>query len=141
MAKETRFPVLLRGAWFGMNKAFRDRIYDLGLTTPQYTILRCMIENEGVTQDGLAQLISTNKNNVSSLVKRMLSSGLIAKSSRAGDRRSFLLRVSPKGKRIFSQAVEIADQLRGEVTDQLSPGNEDELAGLLEKCTSSLSKK
>ena len=76
---ENRFPILLRGAWFGMNRAFRDRIKNLGITTAQYTTLRCLSENHEVTQDNLTELTSSNKNNVSSMVKRLISMGSVSK--------------------------------------------------------------
>ena len=88
LTKEDRFPILLRGAWFGMNKAFRERIGSLGLTTSQYTILRNLSENPGVSQDKLAKLIGGNKNNASSLVKRMTSSGLITRKPKKSDKRA-----------------------------------------------------
>ena len=78
---EERIPVLLRGAWFGMNRAFRERLSEVGITTAQYTALRCLHENKGLNQEMLARLISTNKNNCSALVKRLDSRKLIEKKS------------------------------------------------------------
>ena len=135
LTKEDRFPILLRGAWFGMNKAFRERIGSLGLTTSQYTILRNLSENPGISQDELAKLIGGNKNNASSLVKRMTSSGLIARKPNKSDKRAFEIFLTSKGEKLFKETTLIADNLRKEVLLGLPSNTEEELVHLLSKCS------
>ena len=54
LSHENRFPGATAGAWFGMNKAFRNRIKELGITTSQYTLMRCLHESQdGISQDDL----------------------------------------------------------------------------------------
>jgi DNA-binding MarR family transcriptional regulator len=132
---EDRFPILLRGAWFGMNKAFRERISGLGLTTSQYTILRSLSENPGISQEVLCKMIGGNKNNASALVKRMVSSGLIDKKKRNDDKRTFALYLSENGEGIFEEAVLLATTLRQNVLSKLPTRSEEELIYLLNKCT------
>ena len=135
LTKEDRFPILLRGAWFGMNKAFRERIGSLGLTTSQYTILRNLSGNPGISQDELAKLIGGNKNNASSLVKRMTSSGLIARKPNKSDKRAFAIFLTSKGEKLFKETTLIADNLRKEVLSGLPSNIEEELVHLLGKCS------
>jgi DNA-binding MarR family transcriptional regulator len=132
---EDRFPILLRGAWFGMNKAFRERISGLGLTTSQYTILRSLSENPGISQEVLCKMIGGNKNNASALVKRMVSSGLIDKKKRNDDKRTFALFLSQNGEGIFEEAVLLATTLRQNVLAKLPTCSEEELIYHLNKCT------
>ena len=134
--EEDRFPILLRGAWFGMNKAFRERISGLGLTTSQYTILRSLSENPGSSQEELCKLTGGNKNNASALVKRMCTSGLIDKKKRKDDKRAFELYLSENGKCIFEEAVLLATTLRQNVLAKLPTCSEKELIYLLNKSTS-----
>ena len=103
-----RIPVLLRGAWFGMNRAFRERLSEIGITTVQYTALRCLHENKGLNQEMLASLMSTNKNNCSALLKRLDSKVLIEKKVITSDRRNFTLSLTPKGLSLFFKAEKIA---------------------------------
>ena len=135
LTKEDRFPILLRGSWFGMNKAFRERIGSLGLTTSQYTILRNLSENPGISQDELAKLIGGNKNNASSLVKRMNSSGLITRKPKKSDKRAFAIFLTSKGEKLFKETTLIADNLRKEVLLGLPSNTEEELVHLLGKCS------
>ena len=117
-----------------MNKAFRERISGLGLTTSQYTILRSLSENPGISQEVLCKMIG-NKNNASSLVKRMVTSGLIDKKKRKDDKRAFALFLSKNGKGIFDEAVLLATTLRQDVLTKLPSCSEEELIYLLNNCT------
>ena len=133
-SEEDRFPILLRGAWFGMNKAFRERISGLGLTTSQYTILRCLYENPGISQDELTKLIGGNKNNASALVKRMVVAKLIIKLPNKADKRTCQLFLCSKGKSAYRQASMEAIGLRKKIISSLPKASEEELISLFNKC-------
>ena len=136
-----RIPVLLRGAWFGMNRAFRERLSEIGITTVQYTALRCLYENKGLNQEMLASLMSTNKNNCSTLLKRLDSKELIKKKVITSDRRNFTLSLTPKGSSLFLKAEKIAKDLQKEVIGAHPVETEQKLVSLLNKCTESISNK
>ena len=136
-----RIPVLLRGAWFGMNRAFRERLSEIGITTVQYTALRCLHENKGLNQEMLASLMSTNKNNCSTLLKRLDSKELVKKKVITSDRRNFTLSLTPKGLSLFFKAEKIAQELQKEVIGVLPVDSEQKLVSLLNKCTESISNK
>ena len=134
-----RLPVLLRGVWFGLNRVFRKRLRELGITTTQYTALRCLHENKGLNQNSLANLMSTNKNNSSALIKRLYAQGLILKKAIPSDRRNFTLNLTEKGKVTFLQAEKIASNLQREVMGVLPDNSEPRFIPILEKCTESIS--
>ena len=134
-----RLPVLLRGVWFGLNRVFRKRLRELGITTTQYTALRCLHENKGLNQNSLANLMSTNKNNSSALIKRLYAQGLILKEAIPSDRRNFTLNLTEKGKVTFLKAEKIASDLQREVMGVLPDNSEKSLISILEKCTESIS--
>lgn len=136
-----RFPVLLRGAWFGINKAFRSRLKLLGLTTTQFTTLRCIEESTVINQAELAKKISTNKNNSSALIKRLHRLKLIKKQVSPKDRRISLIELTEKGHSLFLEAEKIADEVHSEVINELPPGSEGELIELLSLCTNNLTGK
>jgi len=136
-----RVPVLLRGAWFGMNRVFRERLSEIGITTAQYTALRCLHENKGLNQEMLASLMSTNKNNCSTLLKRLDSKELVKKKVITSDRRNFTLSLTPKGSSLFLKAEKIAKDLQKEVIGVHPVDTEHKLVSLLNKCTESISNK
>jgi DNA-binding MarR family transcriptional regulator len=124
-----------------MNRAFRERLSEIGITTVQYTALRCLHENKGLNQEMLASLMSTNKNNCSALLKRLDSKELIKKKVITSDRRNFTLSLTPKGLSLFFKAEKIALELQKEVIGVLPVDSEQKLVSLLNKCTESISNK
>src|SRR5437660_12273708 len=83
-----RLPLLLRRAWYGLNQAFRRRIAGLGITPDQFTVMRTLLENEGLTQRELTHLISSDPNTIASLLTRMERAGLLPRQSHEHDRRA-----------------------------------------------------
>src|SRR5688572_10652305 len=92
-----RLPPLLRRAWYGLNQAFRRRIAHLGVTPDQFTVLRTLLEQDGITQSQLTATMTSDPNTVASLVNRMEKAGLIKRETHERDRRANRLRVSRRG--------------------------------------------
>ena len=110
-----RLPLLLRRAWYGLNQAFRRRIAHLGITPDQFTVMRTLLENEGITQRRLTELMSSDPNTVASLLERMEQAGLVERQSQEKDRRAHWLRLKPRGKRKYETAREIALTMQAEI--------------------------
>lgn len=114
-----RLPPLLRRAWYRLNQAFRRRIAHLEITPDQFTVLRTLLEQEGVTQRQLAALISSDPNTVASLVHRMEMAGLLERQPHTADRRANRLRLKPRGREKYQKARAIAVALQAEVLNAL----------------------
>ncbi len=110
-----RLPLLLRRAWYGLNQAFRRRITHLGITPDQFTVLRTLLENEGITQRELTQLMTSDPNTVASLLERMEKAGLLERRKHEQDRRALRIRLKPSGKNKYEEAREIAVALQTEI--------------------------
>src|SRR5882724_13150188 len=83
-----RLPPLLRRAWYGLNQAFRRRIAHLDITPDQFTVMRTLLENEGIRQRELTELMSSDPNTVASLLERMERAELIERQVHEADRRA-----------------------------------------------------
>lgn len=110
-----RLPMLLRRAWYGLNQAFRRRIAHLKLTPDQFTVMRTLLEHEGISQRELTTLMSSDPNTVASLLERMEKAGFIERHARENDRRTNCLRVKVRGRDRFETARDIAMALQNEV--------------------------
>src|SRR6266705_1550850 len=86
-----RLPLLLRRAWYSLNQAFRRRTAQLEITPDQFTVMRTLLENDGITQRELTQLMSSDPNTVASLLERMESAGLIQREKHRKDGRAHQL--------------------------------------------------
>lgn len=108
---------MLRRAWYGLNQAFRRRITHLHITPDQFTVMRTLLEHDGITQRELTQLISSDPNTVASLVNRMEQAGLIERETHERDRRANRLRLKPRGRTRYEKARAIAITLQEEALD------------------------
>src|SRR5436190_3866209 len=114
-----RLPLLLRRAWYGLNQGFRRRIAHLGITPDQFTVMRTLLENQGLTQRGLTELMSSDPNTVAALLERMEQAGLVGRRSHEKDRRAHRLRLRPLGRRKYEAAREVAVRLQTEILGTL----------------------
>jgi len=110
-----RLPRLLRQAWYGLNQAFRRRIANLGITPDQFTVLRTLLENEGMTERELAQAMTSDANTVASLVERMELAALVQRQPHEKDRRAHRLYATTSGRRKYSEAREVAVAMQTEI--------------------------
>jgi len=116
-----RLPPILRRAWYGLNQAFRRRIVHLGLTPDQFTVMRTLLEHEGISQRQLTSLMSSDPNTVAALLERMEKAGLIERQTHERDRRANWLRLNARGQNKYEAAREIAVGLQNEVLSALPP--------------------
>ena len=114
---EQKFPVLIRGAWFGMNKAFRGKLARSSITPVQYTVLRNLVEGEGsvLSQQCLANALGTNKNNLADLLNRMEEKKLIKRHENKVDQRNKSVSITEDGMIEFVRAREQACSLQSEI--------------------------
>lgn len=106
----------------------------LGLSLAKFDVLAQLDQHpDGISLGFLSERLQVTGGNVSGLVQRLLADDLIIKQMSDTDRRSFLVRLSPKGESVFREACEIhrkkLEQLFAKVAD-------DELDGALGMLTS-----
>ncbi|HMP82073.1 MAG TPA: MarR family winged helix-turn-helix transcriptional regulator [Verrucomicrobiota bacterium] len=121
-----RLPMLLRRAWYGLNQAFRRRIAHLNLTPDQFTVLRTLLEQDGISQRELTALMSSDPNTVAALLERMEKAGLIGRETHEKDRRANRLGLKPKGRARYKEARKIAIQLQVQILDTLPMSRREE---------------
>jgi len=134
------FPILIRSCWFGLNKIFRNKLRSLSLTPVQFTILRCLNENgeNGISQELLSTMIFSNKNNTSSILKRMEKMGYITREQNRTDQREKIISCTNKGKNVFKLAECEATDVRQETIENLTSEEMVSVCNSLEKINSKL---
>ena len=136
-----RLPLLLRRAWYGLNQAFRRRIAHLEITPDQFTVMRTLLENEGIRQRELTELMSSDPNTVASLLERMERAGLIQREEHRKDRRAHQLALKSLGRRRYEEAREIAVNVQAEVLSALPESEREkfleDLASVADACKTS----
>ena len=114
-----RLPPLLRRAWYGLNQAFRRRIAHLGVTPDQFTVMRTLLEHEGITQRRLTELMSSDPNTVASLLERMERANLLERQTHEKDRRANALKLKPLARGKYETARGLAVSLQSEILSTL----------------------
>jgi DNA-binding MarR family transcriptional regulator len=88
-----------------VSAAVAAELKTLGLSIPQFDLLSTLTEQEGQTQQELAQRLYVTKGNVSGLVDRLVEAGLVQRRASPGDRRSHALHLTREGKRVAERAM------------------------------------
>jgi DNA-binding MarR family transcriptional regulator len=114
-----RLPPLLRRAWYGLNRAFRRRISALEVTPDQFTVLRTLMEQDGITQRELTEFMSSDPNTVASLLERMENAGLVQRQAHEKDRRARRLRLRTAGRRKYEDCRAVAMAMQEEILSAL----------------------
>lgn len=85
-----------------LNGGLLDRF---GLSVAKFEFL-AQVERypEGVSLGQISSNLKVSSGNVSGLVRRLLADDLITKTMSPDDRRSFIVRFSPKGREVFAEA-------------------------------------
>ena len=120
--KLLKFPILMRSCWFGLNYLFREKISSCPITTVQYTVLRTLFEanTKKLNQKELASLIATNKNNLSSIVKRLEVLKYILFLPNPEDKRENIIKITAKGEKVFFLVNQKALDLQHGLTNRFS---------------------
>lgn len=85
--------------------AIASRLKVLGLSVAQFDLLSTLTEQEGLSQQELAERLYVTKGNVSGLLDRMVEAGLVERRPLPGDRRSNALFLTEKGRDLAGRGM------------------------------------
>jgi DNA-binding MarR family transcriptional regulator len=87
------------------SSAIAAELKALGLSIPQFDLLSTLTEREGLSQQELAERLYVTKGNVSGLVDRLVEAGLVERRPIAGDRRSYALHLTRRGRSVAERGI------------------------------------
>jgi MarR family transcriptional regulator, organic hydroperoxide resistance regulator len=118
--RETRAEDIAVRVWFRLIRlearlgaAVSDRLRAIGLSVPQCDVLTTLTEAEGVSQQTLAKRLYVTKGNISGLLDRLESAGLVERRSTATDRRQYEIYLTAAGRTAAERAIAIQHELIG----------------------------
>ena len=107
----------------------------IGLTHSQVRLLGTLATHDGadgMTQHALAGQLEMTQVGVARMCARMEAAGWIRRRGLESDRRVWLVSLTPRARKAFEQALELADELQDEVLGALPVAQRRELVGLLQ---------
>jgi DNA-binding MarR family transcriptional regulator len=94
-----------------------------GLTAAQFNVLNLLAAREqaaGFSQRELADALVVDRSNVTGLVDRMESAGLVRRENDAADRRVYRVRLTAAGKKLWQKVAPGYAEVVGQVTARLT---------------------
>lgn len=111
--------------------AVSQRLREAGVTIPQFDVLSALTENDGMTQQQMAEKLYVTKGNISGILDRLTEQGLVTRTALATDKRSNALALTAKGRAVVKKAMAIHHAYMMETMGSLEPGQRALLGDLL----------
>jgi DNA-binding MarR family transcriptional regulator len=108
----------------------------IGLTDVQFNVMMLLNYqggDEGLSQVQISDMMLVNRANVTTLIDRMEKAALVARTSLSGDRRTNIINMTAKGRKIFEKAEPLYDKMTKEAMAGFNPNELQKLISILEK--------
>src|SRR5947209_12452889 len=112
----------------GFDEAFRS----LDLTSGQFSLLVSLNRREAPSIGSVAALLAMDRTTLTAALKPLQRRGLVKVSIDAKDRRSRLMKLTPKGRALLSRAVPIWDKAHSEIDKALAKSDPEGFRGTLQ---------
>ena len=105
-----------------VHRALNQSLAELDLSLAQHEILMSICQNSGITQKALAENLMVVKSNVSALIKKLESRGLVHREADAADSRHKRLSLTDAGQELveksFARQNRIIDTMTSVMSDE-----------------------
>jgi DNA-binding MarR family transcriptional regulator len=112
-------------------KALADELGPHRITTGQWSALRVLWQEEGLSQVELAQRMMVEKASLTAVLKAMASAGLVTRLRNAADRRKVNIYLTASGRRLKSKILPLIGKINKRATRRLSSAEVHQLHTLL----------
>lgn len=104
-----------------MNRFLSHRLKEsnISLTKEQWSVMAVLWKTDGCTQQLLADATYRDRAGITRLVDNLEKEGFVERRPDANDRRSNLISLTPKGRSIEKEVVEILDDAVGAITKDI----------------------
>ena len=128
---------LLRRAQMLAYADFIAELSELELSPGQFGVLTVIDSNPGLRQSEVCAALGIQKTNFVAVVNAFERRGIAVRKESTGDRRSYALHLTPKGKALLSRARAAQARHEARLIQRLGQRGRAQLVGLLEKLTQS----
>jgi DNA-binding MarR family transcriptional regulator len=111
----------------------RERLrQEFNTTLPRFDVMAALYRApEGMLMSDLSRFLLVSNGNVTGIVDRLVSEGLVARARRNGDRRTSMVRLTEEGSKAFAAIAAVHETWIGELLGNVSEDEARRLAGML----------
>lgn len=121
-----------------LRKRFEQNARGFGLTRSQWQVLAYLMQNEGINQSGLAELLEIEPITLGRIVDKLQTLGLVERRPDPSDRRVWLLHLTPTARPKVTQLRRIGEITRGEALTGMSEADTERLLKTLQTLKANL---
>ena len=130
----------LMSAARGIRRAYDIRLSELGLNLSEAILLANTLESGPLMQADLARLMGVGRAAMGSLIDALEGRGWVERRPKPGDRRVWLVAITPTGEGAAKQVTKIDERLRSELREGISRKERRELNQLLNRLRENVGK-
>jgi MarR family transcriptional regulator, 2-MHQ and catechol-resistance regulon repressor len=137
-AKQAFVPVMreLVRAYQAFESYTDENVRQLGLTSPQFDVIATLGNTTGMTMNTLAEKTLVTKGTLTGIVDRLEKKGFVRREVPEGDRRCFVIVLTPEGEQLFEQVFPAQIAYIKQRFDKLDPSDLEEISAALRKLRS-----
>jgi DNA-binding MarR family transcriptional regulator len=128
----------------GLKKSADEFFKKLDLTDVQFNVLMLLTyqspEQGGLSQVQLSEMMLVNRANITTLIDRMEKASLVARTSVSDDRRTNIIKLTAKGKKIFEKTEPLYVEQVKQAMAGFNQSQQKNLMTALEKVRANISK-
>ncbi|WP_414471838.1 MarR family winged helix-turn-helix transcriptional regulator [Microvirga sp. M2] len=114
-----------------LSRLFDEAFQPLGLTSGQFSLLNALNRPQPPAIGPVAQLLAMDRTTLTAALKPLERDGLVAVTVDPDDRRSRLLHLTDRGRKVLARAVPVWRELHAAIEERLSDLEPDNLRGAL----------
>ena len=103
-----------------------------GVTLPRFDVMAALARKQaGMTMTELSRYLMVSNGNVTGIIDRLVSEGMVVRSRHAGDRRATFVRLTPKGQQQFAVMAKAHEGWIAEILAGVGTAETESLIALL----------
>lgn len=107
----------LRAAYLAMHRQTNAHLSRFSVTADQFVLLNALAGRDGVTQQQLVRVASSDPNTIRSMLVLIERRGFVRRATHPKDRRARCVTITPKGRRIYERLSAALTPLRDRLSD------------------------
>jgi len=120
------------------NSIFTYECREFDVTPPQYLVLAVVREIPGTDQAGVSRTVGLDRFTTGLVLSNLIKRGLIVRERSTEDRRSYMLRLSPRGLELLKRIIPGVARSRARFFSPFTPREERVFIGMLQKLATML---